>query len=255
MKLLVALLTVLVSHIATGQHALKSFKNNKEFDWVVDSSLMQLTIYYKKDGWAADRIASIKPKLVDQIKSTEQFMGIDSYTKDINYFIVDSRSEMVDLTGRETNGSAFYKDNAITGIASKTIKSIYTNHELFHLMAMNLWGVPELWLNEGMAVYSDNSLNGYDLYALTNYLVNTNKYVPLKETITNFRKVDSWISYPLIGSFVKYLDETYGRELLLKVWKGKRKTIEKLTHKGINELETDWLNTIKNVGNKGITNY
>ena len=107
MKLLVALLTVLVSHIATGQHALKSFKNNKEFDWVVDSSLMQLTIYYKKDGWAADRIASIKPKLVDQIKSTEQFMGIDSYTKDINYFIVDSRSEMVDLTGRETNGSAF----------------------------------------------------------------------------------------------------------------------------------------------------
>lgn len=170
----------------------------------------------------------------------------------IHLFIVESRQEMKSLEGHETNGSAYYAENAITGIASEKINSIYANHELFHLVAMNVWGVPDTWINEGMAVYADNNWHGQDLYQLTKYLVDNKRYIALNKMIKHFRVVDDIVSYPLIGSFVKYLDETYGRQTLIKIWKAKTKNLKRLTGKSIKELEKDWLAKIKTVANREI---
>jgi hypothetical protein len=140
----------------------------------------------------------------------------------------------------------------VTGVASEKINSIYSNHELFHVVAMNLWGVPDIWVNEGMAVYSDNKWHGYDLFQLTKYLVDNDRYVSLNKLIKNFRKVDDLISYPLTGSFVKYVDETYGRETLIRIWKSKTKYLRRLTGRTIKELEGDWLAKIRAIDYKDI---
>lgn len=247
MKLVITISIILFCQVVDGQRILNQLQNNTKFNWLVDSTSTQITIYYEAESWTSSRLDRVRQRLLSQIEATKSFVGIETYSSRIYLFIVESRSRMKVLIGWETNGSAFYKYNAITGIGSDKIRSIYSNHELFHLISMNVWGVPETWINEGMAVYSGGQWHGYDLYELTKYLYDNNRYVSLNKLIRNFRKVDDLVSYPLIGSFAKYLDETYGREKVIEIWKSKSKYIKDIIGKSIEELEMDWLIKVQEV--------
>jgi hypothetical protein len=252
MRLTLTILFLIVGQGLFGQISYTRLLENKNFKWLADSSSQDLTIYYQLDSWTDKKIEIVRQRVINHFNSVKSFVDIKSYNSRIHLFIVESRAQMKLLVGHETNGSAFYSTNTVTGIASEKSNSIYSNHEMFHVVAMNLWGVPDIWINEGMAVYSDNKWHGYDLYQLTKYLVDNNRYVSLDKLIKDFRKVDDLISYPLTGSFVKYVDETYGRETIIKIWKGKTKNLKNHTGKTVKELEADWLTKIKTVEYKEI---
>jgi hypothetical protein len=252
MRLILTILILFLGQGLFGQISYTRLLENKKFKWLADSSSQELTIYYQVDGWTSKMIETVKQRVINHFNSVKSFVDIKLYDKRIHLFIVESREQMKQLVGHETNGSAFYKGNTVTGVASEKINSIYSNHELFHVVAMNLWGVPDIWVNEGMAVYSDNKWHGYDLFQLTKYLVDNDRYVSLNKLIKNFRKVDDLISYPLTGSFVKYVDETYGRETLIRIWKSKTKYLRRLTGRTIKELEGDWLAKIRAIDYKDI---
>lgn len=252
MRLICTIFLMLAGHGLFAQVTYARLLENKNFKWLADSSSQELIIYYQADSWADKKIENIRQRVMGHFNSVKSFVNIKSYGSKVHLFVVDSRTQMKLLVGWETNGSAFYKYNTVTGIASDKTNSIYSNHELFHLVAMNLWGVPDIWLNEGMAVYSDNEWHGYDLYQLTKYLVDNNRYISLEKLIKDFRKADDLISYPLTGSFVKYLDEAYGRDIVIKIWKNKSRNLKRLTGKSIKDLEADWLTKIKTVEYKEI---
>lgn len=252
MRLTLTIVILLAGQVLFGQTNYPGLLDNKNFKWNADSSFQELTIYYQSDSWAAKNIETIRQRVVSHFNSVKTFLDIKTYDSRIYVFIVASRAEMKLLVGYETNGAAFYKTNTVTGIASENRNSIYSNHELFHVIAMNLWGVPDSWINEGMAVYSDNQWHGHDLYQLTKYLIDNNRYVSIEKLAKDFRKADDLISYPLTGSFVKYVDETYGRETVIKIWKRKTKNLKKLTGKTIKELEVDWLTKVKTIEYKDI---
>jgi hypothetical protein len=194
MRLILTILILFLGQGLFGQISYTRLLENKKFKWLADSSSQELTIYYQVDGWTSKMIETVKQRVINHFNSVKSFVDIKLYDKRIHLFIVESREQMKQLVGHETNGSAFYKGNTVTGVASEKINSIYSNHELFHVVAMNLWGVPDIWVNEGMAVYSDNKWHGYDLFQLTKYLVDNDRYVSLNKLIKNFRKVDDLIS-------------------------------------------------------------
>lgn len=247
MRRTLTILILLVGQGVSGQISFTRLLENKNFTWLADSSSQELIIYYQPGSWTDKKIETVRQKVLNHFNSVKSFVDIKSYNKSIHLFIVDSRIQMKSLVGHATNGSAFYETNSVTGIASDKRNSIYSNHELFHVVAMNLWGVPDIWMNEGMAVYSDNKWHGHDLYQLTKYLIDSNRYVSLNKLMKDFRKVDDLISYPLIGSFVKYLDEMYGRETVINIWKCKAKNLKRLTGKTNKELEADWLTRVKGI--------
>jgi hypothetical protein len=220
---------------------------NKSFSWVSDSTSKELIFHYQSGSWTDKKISLVRKRLHNHLDSVKSFIGINNYDKVIFLFIVESREQMKLLVGNEANGAAFYQSNTITGIASSRINSIFSNHEMFHVISMNIWGVPDIWINEGMAVYSDNKWHSNDLYQLTKFLIDNNRYVSLKKLIKDFKKLDHLVSYPLAGSFTKYLDKTYGRETVINIWKGRTKNLKKYTGKTIKELESDWLLTIYKV--------
>ena len=247
MRLTLTIFFLIVGQILFGQTTYTRLITNKNFQWLADSSSQELIIYYNVDSWTAKNIEKVKQRVLNHFNSVKSFVNIKSYHSRIHLYVVESREQMKSLVGHETNGSAFYQYNTLTGIASEKMNSIYSNHELFHVVAMNLWGVPDIWINEGMAVYADNKWHGHDLYQLTKYLADNNRLVSLDRLLKNFRKVDDLVSYPLTGSFLKYLDETYGRDTVMKIWKAKTKKIKDFTGKTIKELESDWLTKIKTV--------
>ena len=252
MKFLLTTLLLLLGHALCGQKSLHELQLNTEFKWILDSLSPRLTIYYQSSNTISSKIEKVRDIILSQLDSVEKFMRIESYKSKIHLFVVDSRKQMKRLIGWETNGTGFYKENIATGIESEKTRSIYSAHEYFHLMAMNLWGLPERWINEGMAVYADDKWQGYDLHELTKYLIDNGRYVQLRRLIKNMNRENSSISYPLIGSFVKHLDETYGRELILKIWRGKTRDLEKITKMSLAELESDWLTKLKQVNYSNI---
>jgi Peptidase MA superfamily len=245
MKVFTTIALLLLTTSIYGQKSLNQLLNNKKFQWLVDSTTAQLNIYYQTGGWTANNVESVNQAVSGRLESTKLFLGITSYDARIHLFIVENREQMKDLINRQTNGAAFPKHNIITGLATEKVNSVNSNHELFHIMAMKLWGTPEPWINEGMAVYSDRSWQGYNLDQLAKYLVDNNRYVSLPELVNKFRSVDDLVSYPLLGSFVKFLDEVYGREVVINIWQAKSKHIEKITGKSLEELEKEWLRRVR----------
>jgi hypothetical protein len=247
MRLVILIALLLFEQVTFGQKKLDQLINNNKFEWLADSTSTQLTIYYQADSWISENITDVYHRVINRIESTKSFIGVNSYDSRIYLFIVDNREQMNELINRQTNGAAFPKHNIMTGIASNKVNSIYSNHEIFHIIAMNLWGASEIWINEGMAVYSDQYWRNIELYQLTKYLVDNNRYVPLKKLIKKFKSVDTLTSYPLAGSFMKYLDKTYGREIVIKLWKTNSKNLKKITGKSIDDLEKDWLLKVQEV--------
>ncbi|MBX2900950.1 MAG: hypothetical protein KF775_14960 [Cyclobacteriaceae bacterium] len=244
---LIGVLILSISFSASGQieKSLKELRENAHFAWIEDSVSAQLTIYFERDSYLSQRIGRVRKRIDLEIDSVSRFMKIPFYNKRIHLFVVESRAYMEKLIGRETNGVAFYKENVVTGIASANLWSI-TRHEFFHTMAMNEWGVPETWINEGMAVACDNKWHGFDLFQLTHYLIDQNRYVPLRSLAKRFRRIDDRLSYPLLGSFFKFLNQKYGHAAVLDLWKKglKRGLPANLT---LTQLEREWLNQIQQV--------
>ena len=241
MKYFFTILTIILWSNLFAQKRVKTLLGNKKFVWIADSSSTQLTFYYQPDSWASKRLNLVRDSLVMHIRSVETFVGINHYSPRIHVFIVEDRKQMKALTGFTTNGKADHRFNTISGILSDDTKTLFANHEFFHIIAANTWGWPNHWVNEGMAVYSDRKWNGYDFYPLTKYLIDKNRYIPLEGLLSEFKRQDASLSYPLLGSFVKYLDETYGKEVLVGVWKNGYKSLPYLTGKNLSSLEQDWL--------------
>jgi hypothetical protein len=176
---------------AFGQHKLAQFKSNTAFELITDSIQTNLTLYYEKNSYAELHKALLKSKIEYHLQSTLRFAGVEHYNKPIHYFILSNKQRIKLLVGYETNGNANVKNNFITAIFSAQTNAVYSNHELFHLIAMNQWGNPETWINEGMAVYADNQWRGYDLHVLSKYLIDHGKYIELAKIAKNLKSYDA----------------------------------------------------------------
>ena len=79
------------------------------------------------------------------------YLGEPTYEPVVHVFAVDDRARMRALIGRETNAMAYYRSNSLCLVWPRSGRS-GVHHELLHVVAMNRWGVPERWVNEGAAV-------------------------------------------------------------------------------------------------------
>ena len=251
-KLLLFAVIIILNLNAYGQKRLEKLQNNSNFEWEVVNVEKGLTLYYEENSYAEKNIDELKVRVKQHLKSTMDFIGVEAYEKPIHYFILEDRERMKLLVGYATNGNANPKNNFITAIFSANLRSVYSNHELFHLLAMNLWGYPNTWINEGMAVYSDNIWNGKDLNELSKYFIENDKYIPIERIVKKLKKYDSGITYPLLGSFIKFIDETYGRETIKLIWSKGRRALKKELGKSLAEIEKEWLLSLNSVAYENV---
>lgn len=172
-----------------------------------------------------------------------------NYTRPINVVLVDDRQQLEQIVGHATDGTALPKKDMVIevrGVAS-------TCHEKFHLLSLNTWGTSPLWISEGMAVACDGIWWGFELHSLTNYLMKNDKLPSLNDLFKNsngFRKLDSRFSYPMAGSLIKFIDDTYGREKLIQLWQTGK--IEASLGMEISELEVSWKKHVASFGTEKI---
>ncbi len=215
------------------------FSDNQNFSWQTDTT-SHFIIYYEELTAGEARLDAIREDAEQSFSHILTLLEESVYKAPLRIFIVDSRQKMKSLIGAETNGMALPESGVLCYLVSYDMM-LSARHELLHIVAMNLWGHPEHWINEGLAVYADDHWHNHDLQALTTHLANTEQLLPLKKLTGNFKKHNDLVTYPQAGSLVKYLYQTYGVASIKALWQRGIKNIEEITGDDLEVIEAAWL--------------
>ncbi len=112
-------------------------------------------------------------------------------------------------------------------------------HELNHEVLITLWGPSEPWIAEGFAAYTVEP----DIDAQCRALIASGKARPLEDMVNSWWNASLFpatVIYPELGSFVKFLRETYGVARIREVWRGGAGRIARVYGKPLDRLERDW---------------
>jgi len=206
------------------------------------------TIYYIDKSETSSNISEISQKTIKGINQAKKYLG-EEYLRPINIVTVDNFEEIEKILNKKTSGHAFPQNDLVVEISGVS----ETCHEKFHVLSINKWGSTKSWLSEGAAVSCDGEWWGTELHELANYLLENKKLIPInKLTKSNksFLKENNLFSYPQSGSMVQFIEEKYGREKLLHLWKSG--DFQKSIGKSNIEFESEWQKEIKNYSTSGI---
>jgi hypothetical protein len=115
-----------------------------------------------------------------------------------------------------------------------------------HVVSFDLWGGWErrnelAWIHEGLATYSDEPCNGYDMSLLAAHILeNTGEAVPLDSLALGFRNYHEMIGYPLMASFVGFVLDEYGVETFHCLWDEGYEGLEKILESDTADIEKKW---------------
>lgn len=210
------LLLCLVLTVDGRSLTFKALHSAPGFSWASDQS-PGFDYYFEQGGLAARDLDKIK-SVMEQSRAHIDTLLDKKATLKIAVFVVDSGRRMRDLTGTEANGLA--GASTLAAVYNDQVKAIGP-HEICHILARDAWGRPhDSWINEGLAVYSDDQWWGLPLHSVSRGLLDRGQLIPLSEFVHGRwnRKYPDVITYPELGSFVKFVYETRGRAALEEIW-------------------------------------
>jgi len=138
-------------------------------------------------------------------------------SRKINYYLYPSRALKEKLTGNSGNAHTNWDDFSVHAIYSKNLKVIGP-HEDTHLLTLK-WGISIGFLREGLAEYLHSDWHGKSHNYWAQKYKKENKF-EFEKLFDNdyFYSLNPNISYPLAGSFVKYLINKFGLEKFKKIY-------------------------------------
>jgi len=230
------------------------------YDWLKNESPHYI-FNFQKNSLAEKNIKEIIELKEKHYLKILSFLELDNNRK-IDYYIYSSIQKKILLIGDDSPGNAIWEELENNNPKKFEIHVVYNEkckfigeHEDAHLLSLP-WGLSIYLFCEGLAQYVENSFMGEDLNAAAKKLLQGNKLYPLEWLCanSNWENVEPTAIYPQVGSFIKYLIESYGKENFKKLYQNTSRkkeiaenllAIEKTYQKNVNQLEKEWLNFIK----------
>jgi hypothetical protein len=189
---------------------------NKTSDWKTNCSVTKtirnITFTFPSNGFAYDHRDSLVNVCFDAIKRDLAVIHQNEYTDTIAAQFLSSRKEMLENAGYPSSEYAFPQMKKIWFVAGKTSSPLVT-HEFMHMITVSLWGQPpqqSYWLKEGIAVYAQNSCNGFTVEQIYAFFEKKNMLIPIDSLTAHFYKEPMMIAYHQSAYISQYLIETYG---------------------------------------------
>jgi len=219
------------------------------------------SFYFLKGSLAEKDIEEIVRSKENHYLKILSFLELENDRK-IDYYIYPSIKEKTLLMGDDSPGNAIWQELENNHSEKFEIHVVYGEkckfigeHEDVHLLSLP-WGLSIYLFCEGLAQYMENSFMNKELYLISKELLDENKLYPLQWLCdnNNWKKVESTIIYPQIGSFTKFLIEEHGKNKFKEVYQSTLRNhdifdnlfeIERIYSKNINQLENDWLYKLK----------
>jgi len=225
--------------------------------------------YYFRSSSVRNDIAEICAQKEKGFEDICKFLGKKSSDRITHIFFEDEKTKIQE-TGHQGMGWAY--GNTIVEVCSRLIK-LDPYHEIAHIL-MRPYGTPPAMFNEGFAVYISEYLGANALEYLggeklkinqrAKDLKNNDQWIPLSQLIayTEIGSIESKseVAYPLAGSFVKFLVDTYGKEKFLQAYgqlknsdnadvqRQNIKALEQMYGKSLEQLEQEWKDVLEQAG-------
>ncbi len=232
------------------QQSVESLADRGGFTWE-KLELDGFILYVESGSAASENARKLGADAVAARQRVLTYLQEAAYGPTVSIFVVGDRDRMRDLVGRASNGTGYYTSNALCLVGTDGIRHVAT-HELLHVVAMNLWGVSERWVNEGAAVDAAGLWRGYDVHAVCKKLRADDALPSLRDMTHRFDKLPSLVKYPAAGSFVRYLRNNYGIDSVHRVWDAGRRVLPDVTGMELAALEAAWLEVVEQTDAHGI---
>lgn len=175
--------------------------------------------YQFPSGLSAEKQKRLVEKCRQSVQSNLKLIKESSFTDSITIQFLNTREEMKKYTGMGASGIAMPERKTMYSLCDEQAAPI--THELMHMIAMLKWGEPHpssVWMNEGLAAFSENNCNGFTDQQIYRYL-SANKMLVATDSLTrNFYKTPEMIAYHQAGYMVQFLLEKYGVEKFKQLW-------------------------------------
>ncbi|MBT8387743.1 MAG: hypothetical protein KJO12_10065 [Ignavibacteria bacterium] len=219
----------------------KSILDNLKDD-LIKYEQKEFTLYCKMESNAANNIEQLKKLINTAIVRIEEVLNIDQSPKGFYLLMLDSREEMEQVVGLNVKGFASVRNDMAFFVYNSKIRP-YFKHELFHLIAYNLWGEPSnRLLDEGGALYTDNECLRYSdpISTINKYLYENKRWFEIEELINNFsEKADEndMIAYLQAAFIFRFLYENYEMKYMEELWKDGFSEFENIYGFSITQLD------------------
>lgn len=177
-----------------------------------------------------------------------------AFPEKIKYYLLDSREEVGKLYGNSgpINGFAVWGENKVYAVYNEKIKCIGP-HEDAHLISFVINNPETDFIVEGLAMYFDEKWWDVDNDCWASYYKTNDNNLSIVSLLNNekFYEYDCEVTYPLSGSFTKYLIDEYGIDKYLDLYKIKGELrvsdFEKIFNSSFEKIEVSYWKKIKNV--------
>lgn len=209
-------------------------------------------IYTRSGSYALNNFSELKRELDTAYSRSLEVLNIKHYPRGINVLLVDSPAELEEITDMYVRGGFAAIGHDLVCLPMNANRRIQLRHELFHLIANEVWGsTTSRLLNEGSAVYADNTCYiDNPIHKISKRLLLAQKLFSIDELINNFDQKayeNDVVAYLQSASIFKYLYEKYGIEKMEIIWKDGFQNFEKTFGISTEEFEKNWLEFINTI--------
>lgn len=231
----------------------ETLQSKHGFQWR-EAHSARIDFRFESASYAERDIAKIETSSEADLSRILRLLGSSQMDFRLQAFIVETRTRMKQLCGKEMNGMAvgpvflFVYGNAIKALGA---------HEPCHILSRHIWGRSHsTWLTEGLAVYADDGWQGHPLNGVCKKLRIQKKLMPITELFDDkkWRRLPVMVSYPEAGSFIKFLYERYGMDTVRLAWERGESALPLTTGKSAMELEAEWF-AVVDASDAGDFNY
>lgn len=209
-------------------------------------------LFFRGNSYTAAHLPAVQQQLT---AATARILGVlqqSTYQRGIYLLLADSKQELRELTGMSPGGGFALAGYDAAFLVNNPSRRLQAKHELFHLIANEVWGLTSSrLLNEGAAVYCDNECyyeNPYD--GISAYLLRSGKALPVQALISDFDAIaqtNEVGAYLQSASLFKYLYERYGVAKMRQLWTAGFNHFEAIYGFSVKQFERDWKAFIRKI--------
>jgi hypothetical protein len=181
-----------------------------------------ISFVFPSRGYAYKHRQQLIQECLDGVKYDLGILNLQAFTDTFTIRFLDSRQEMKRYVGNPSSGVAIPRPFRIVYMVfSEKEEGAPIKHELMHMICLVDWGDPDptsLWMNEGLAAFSQNSCNGFTDEQIYRYFAANRMLLPIDSLANAFYQEPEMITYHQAGWMVGYLLKHYGVGKLRDLW-------------------------------------
>lgn len=201
----------------------------------------QFYVHYPKGSYADRKSSGYAKELDEALQRSLITIGVSEYTETVHFIMFESRKDLEEHLGRNRRYLISSKDKVGYIVQNEQYQRPYFTHTLFLISAYEIWGPPvDLMLSVGGAFFADGRCGDYTypFEDIGTYLLNSQKYIPLRTLLDNFRpwlQAKEPIAEVEATLLFQFVHDNFKKGRIKQLWRRGIRNIEGIT--GLQEGE------------------